>query len=245
MALSSESESVLESAMKKITGEPGASAGGSWRPAQQIPENVIGYGSEFGSGPKDVATPSAANPYVAPAAAAPDPFIAQTQALQSQAATSAAPAAATPPALWKSYGEYFANNPEAQRLSSYTSSDVAGSPAALFHDRTMSKNPWRFSEEYNKYMSTQPKEYQTLASAGIDPSLVRSGVTNSVYMDNKIVPIPGADYYKNNPMTGASAAASTPAPALTAPTRPKGNISWQQDQQYWRDMDAYRKAGGK
>jgi hypothetical protein len=48
MALSSESESVLESAMKKITGEPGASATSNWRPAQYLPENVIGYSDEFG-----------------------------------------------------------------------------------------------------------------------------------------------------------------------------------------------------
>jgi hypothetical protein len=44
MPLSSEAESVLESAMKRITGEPGAGSGNFYRPPQVLPENMISYG---------------------------------------------------------------------------------------------------------------------------------------------------------------------------------------------------------
>jgi hypothetical protein len=107
MALSSESESVLESAMKKITGEPGASATSSWRPAQMIPENPITYGTEFDRGSlgtvsapgvpaPDIVTPGAAatdataTPYTAPAA---------YTAPAVTAAPAAAPAAAAAPQM--------------------------------------------------------------------------------------------------------------------------------------------------
>lgn len=48
------------------------------------------------------------------------------------------------------------------------------------------------------------------------------------------------------PITTATPVATTPAappPALlTAPVRPTGrNVTWQQDQQYWRDLDAFNK----
>jgi hypothetical protein len=38
--------------------------------------------------------------------------------------------------------------------------------------------------------------------------------------------------------TGALGSVAAP---LTAPTRPTGRITWQQDQQYWRDLDTYNK----
>jgi hypothetical protein len=50
------------------------------------------------------------------------------------------------------------------------------------------------------------------------------------------------NYYKNILNPGQAAAPATPT-ALTAPVKGSGsNWTWQQDQQYWRDMDAYRKA---
>jgi hypothetical protein len=46
-------------------------------------------------------------------------------------------------------------------------------------------------------------------------------------------------YIKNlyTPLTS-----SNPTPIFSAPTRPTGrNVTWQQDQQYWRDLDNYNK----
>lgn len=269
MALSSESESVLESAMKKITGEPGANASSAFRPAQLIPENVIGYGTEFGdhgklgtvSGPVDTvaSSPAAASPAATPAA--PDPFLAQLQglqaqtaALQAQAAGSAAPAAAAPqgpPSLWKSYDEYWADKGLGQQAKGYGGYNAAGTDTSK-GKWGPSGDPYRWTTEYGKYLDTLPAGQRATAKAGVGADWVRSGVAKSVYTGGGLIPIEGADYYWQNPAhqaeyTASQQAKTAAAPtALTAPVRPTGrNVSWQADQQYWRDMDAYRKAGGK
>jgi hypothetical protein len=202
MALSSESESVLESAMKRITGEPGAPAGGSFRPAQYIPENVIGYSDEFGdrgrlgtvTGP--VAPPPAETINVGAAAASPAATPYAAPAVATPAA--AAPAAAIPPALWKSYGEYFAGNPDAAKYSNYHSSYLPGQTKP--QKWGASGDPYRFSEEYNQYKTTLPRQYQDLINYGISPEQIKSGAVHSVLTPSGIQKIQGADYYQTNPL---------------------------------------------
>jgi hypothetical protein len=162
----------------------------------------------------------------------------------------AAAPAAVAPELWKSYGEYFAGNPDAAKYSNYHSSYLPGQTKP--QKWGASGDPYRFAEEYNQYKTTLPKQYQDLINFGISPEQIKSGAVHSVLTPSGIQKIQGADYYQANPLTSAAASAPAPAPASaassapTAPTRPTGrNVTWQQDQQYWRDMDAYRKAGGK
>ena len=64
------------------------------------------------------------------------------------------------------------------------------------------------------------------------------------YMNTSMVENP---YAKTSGQAAAiggttTGAASAKAPLSAPPTRPTGrNVSWQQDQQYWRDLDAYNK----
>ena len=108
---------------------------------------------------------------------------------------------------WKSYNQYFAGNPEAQKWGHYQTNLVAGTPEAenfnsVWNRQTQNNpqnipNPWQFGQEYNKYTSTLPQEYQTLIGSGISPESVASGGITGVLQGNEIksIPRPGGGTY--------------------------------------------------
>ena len=100
----------------------------------------------------------------------------------------AAAAPAKPVAPWKTYQEFHAGNPEALKFGHYLSG--GGIKDSNIGTQWGSKNPWAGRNEYNQYLQTLPKEYQTLIGAGIAPEMVTSGKAKRVWMDNKLVDIP-------------------------------------------------------
>ena len=256
----SENYSSLREAVNRILGQP---AGGTQQQGQGgfdlAPKPS--YSSDLGNIATDATISNTPyDPYAeqnAADAASLAAIKAETAALTAPtaAASAEAPAAAvstapvsTAPALWKGYQEYFSDRPEAMQ---YTGYKLGNNDPGVMSKMNWGKlgNPYRFAEEYGRYLKTLPAEYQVVAGTGISPDAVRSGAVHSVLMGNEIRKIPGADYYQSNPVSAAQQAATTaaaaPAAALTKPVNPGPRAPWQASQQYWKDLEAYQKAGGK
>jgi hypothetical protein len=87
-----------------------------------------------------------------------------------------------------------------------------------------SANAWRALESMNadKFRSWQAQQASALPGAATPSNTAAVGQA---------------------PLTPSNVAAAAARPAaLTAPIRPTGNVSWQADQQYWRNLDAFNKA---
>jgi hypothetical protein len=94
---------------------------------------------------------------------------------------------------WKSYSQYFAGNPDAQKWSHYQSKALPGSPEAQAEeamDWGSTGNPYRFSQEYNQYKSTLPQTYRDLINYGISPEMVASGQIKGILGSSGVTPIP-------------------------------------------------------
>lgn len=93
---------------------------------------------------------------------------------------------------YKTYGQYFANNPEAQKLSGYSLGGADYEQTNKLADwSNVGGNPYRFSNEYNNYLKGLPEAEGLLAGTGIDPSAVQSGAVTGVYSrdQNKTLPV--------------------------------------------------------
>jgi hypothetical protein len=114
--------------------------------------------------------------------------------------TSATTPTTTMTAPWKTYNQYFANNPEALNWGHYQTSDIAGTPEAEHFNQIWGRqtqnnpqnipNPWQFGQEYNRYKSTLPSEYQNLINYGISPESVASGAITGIAGSSGVTPIP-------------------------------------------------------
>jgi hypothetical protein len=176
----------------------------------------------------------------------------QTAAINAQTAamgnttsgTTAGATAATssgPPALWKSYEQYWRDKGEWDTAKSYSGYHSSTDPRKEDNSRWGKVgNPYRFTYEYdNDYLSTLPPGQQATARAGVGPDWVTGGLTNKVLTGSGVIPIEGADYYWQNPTHIAEAAAAQKAQQAAwaaasggsggggAPKRPTGKVSWQ------------------
>ena len=149
------------------------------------------------------------------------------------AAVSAIPAAASMPD-YKNYQEYYAGNPEAlSREYIRTNANP---------DYAIQSNPspsYQYRNDYNKYLSTLPTEYQALGKSNVTGESVRKGLITGVYDPaTKRTYSVGPGVAPGTVKAGAApvAAAATPA---RAPVNPGSNAPWQKSQQYWKDLAAY------
>jgi hypothetical protein len=120
-----------------------------------------------------------------------DPFGKQTFGGQTSipggTSTTAAPTSTAAAMPWKSYGEYFKDQPLAADYSNYHSSYLPGETQA--QKWGPGGDPYRFSEEYNQYKTTLPQQYQDLINYGISPEQVQSGAVTGIMGSSGITPI--------------------------------------------------------
>src|SRR4029077_7359805 len=165
----------------------------------------------------DASSGQAAGPaaYTAPAAGAQTAFQAGNTVAPAVAATQAAvPAAAAPVAAAPVYNLY-----------NQTRYGFGGTPQNQLLE---------VGTTGGKYIPvTNLNAYDPEVRAQLDRSMADKDVLSNPAF------IPVTSYIKNlyTPITSSS-----PTPILSVPQRPTGrNVTWQQDQQYWRDLDNYNK----
>jgi hypothetical protein len=237
-------DTILDKALSKITGVaaggdvssagtavPGTASVADLAPKQSFSDFLINYGTlgQASNAQPGYVTPEqqAQADSLASAKAAADAVQQQLTSMSSPAAAPvAAPVATAPPQMISRAGLY-----ELQKQQQMTDYDrkkaeqIAGLRAAGVSD-------WQLrgaTGPTNWGNVSQPANWGKMAD----------------YMNTSMVENP---YAKTSSQTAAiggatgTTAASAKAPLSAPPTRPTGrNVSWQQDQQYWRDLDAYNK----
>jgi hypothetical protein len=242
--------SPLETALTRIIGEPPATPPIS--PTQLAPRtSVPAAGTSVNLGALQPATPEPPAPvYTPPApaapAAAPAPALAPAYSALAPAAPAPAPAALAPAVPQElapqpyEYAGHGSQDPIARQvMKDYWSTPMWGGSKSTVYDQ----NVW-LADAYDK------AGFGGFVSP-LNPANWGGAFRGQDYADiADKYRAAGGTYY--NQFTPAQQAAGQPAPVAAAkpvptkPVYPTGrNVPWQAEHQYWKDLEAYTKAGGK